>query len=73
LLAQVDASVGGKTGINFSGVKNLLGSITQPAAVVIDIDTVATLPAREKLSGFAEMIKHGAIADKGYFLWQMGY
>jgi 3-dehydroquinate synthase len=67
LLAQVDASVGGKTGINFSGVKNLLGSITQPAAVVIDIDTLATLSPREKRSGFAEMIKHGAIADKGYF------
>ncbi len=67
LLAQVDASIGGKTGINFSGVKNLLGSITQPAAVVIDVDTLETLPVREKRSGFAEMIKHGAIANRRFF------
>jgi 3-dehydroquinate synthase len=67
LLAQVDASIGGKTGINFNGVKNLLGVVSQPSQVVIDIDVLSTLPARELRSGFAEVVKHGLIADKGYF------
>ena len=67
LLAQVDASIGGKTGINFHGVKNLLGSIAQPVGVIIDIDTLATLPERELRSGFAEVVKHGLIADRAYF------
>lgn len=67
LLAQVDASVGGKVGINFLGIKNLIGSFQQPIAVIIDIDTLATLPKREFVSGFGEIIKHGAIADKEYF------
>ena len=67
LLAQVDASIGGKSGINFMGVKNLLGSIMQPIGIVVDIDTLATLPARELRSGFAEIIKHGLIADADYF------
>lgn len=67
LLAQVDASIGGKAGINFQGVKNLLGSIAQPIGVVIDIDTLSTLPERELRSGFAEVVKHGLIADRAYF------
>lgn len=67
LLAQVDASIGGKAGINFQGVKNLIGSIAQPVGIVIDIDALATLPERELRSGFAEVVKHGLIADRSYF------
>ncbi len=67
LLAQVDASVGGKVGINFLGIKNLIGTFQQPVAVIIDIDILSTLPQREFISGFAEIIKHGLIADKKYF------
>jgi 3-dehydroquinate synthase len=67
LLAQVDASIGGKSGINFKGVKNLIGSIAQPQGIVIDIDTLNTLPEREIRSGFAEIVKHGLIADQEYF------
>lgn len=67
LLAQVDASVGGKTGINFSGIKNLIGTFDQPKAVIIDTQTLKTLPKREFLSGFAEIIKHGLIKDEEYF------
>ncbi len=69
LLAQVDASIGGKTGINFSGVKNLLGAVSQPSHVVIDIDVLTTLPPREMRSGFAEIVKHGLIADAEYFAY----
>lgn len=67
LLAQVDASVGGKTGINFLGIKNLIGTFQQPIGVICDVDTLSTLPHREFVSGFAEVIKHGLIADKNYF------
>ena len=67
LLAQVDASVGGKVGINFAAVKNLIGSFQQPIAVIVDIGILSTLPQREFISGFAEIIKHGLIADKKYF------
>ncbi|MCB0339281.1 MAG: 3-dehydroquinate synthase [Bdellovibrionales bacterium] len=67
LLAQVDASVGGKVGVNFAGVKNLVGSFAPPLAVCIDVDTLATLPLRQYRSGFAEVIKHGLIRDKAYF------
>ena len=67
LLAQVDASIGGKAGINFLGIKNLIGSIAQPVGIVIDIDALATLPERELRSGFAEVVKHGLIADRAYF------
>lgn len=67
LLAQVDASVGGKVGINFAGIKNLIGTFQQPVTVIIDVDILSTLPKREFTSGFAEIIKHGAIADKKYF------
>lgn len=67
LLSAVDASVGGKVGINFEGVKNLIGSFNQPAAVLIDIETFKTLSEREFNSGFGEIIKHGIIADREYF------
>lgn len=67
LLSQVDASVGGKVGINLSGIKNLIGSFQQPIAVIIDVDLLSTLPRREFISGFAEIIKHGLITDRKYF------
>lgn len=67
LLAQVDASIGGKTGINLAGIKNVVGVIRQPTAVIIDTGTLSTLPQRELRSGFAEIVKHGLIADRSYF------
>lgn len=67
LLSSVDASVGGKVGIDFNGVKNLIGTFNQPIGVVIDIDTFNSLSDREFISGFAEIIKHGIIADTEYF------
>jgi 3-dehydroquinate synthase len=67
LLAQVDSSVGGKTGINHPLGKNMIGSFHQPRLVVIDVDTLSTLPDRELSAGLAEVIKHGAIADAAYF------
>lgn len=67
ILAQVDESVGGKTGIDFAGIKNLIGTFDQPKAVIIDIATVKTLTDRDFVSGFAEIIKHGLIADTAYF------
>lgn len=63
LLAMVDASVGGKTGVNLPQGKNLVGAFKQPALVVADTDLLATLPAAERRSGLAEIIKHGLIAD----------
>lgn len=66
LLAQVDASIGGKTGIDFGGVKNAIGAICQPIAVVSDIETLSTLPDREFIAGWAEVIKHGLVADERY-------
>jgi len=69
LLAQVDSSVGGKTGINHPLGKNMIGAFHQPRAVIADIDALQTLPARELAAGMAEVIKHGAIADAGYFEW----
>ena len=59
LLAQVDSSVGGKTGINHPGGKNLIGAFHQPSAVVSDTDTLQTLPPRELSAGLAEILKHG--------------
>jgi 3-dehydroquinate synthase len=69
LLAQVDSSVGGKTGVNLPAGKNLVGAFHQPRAVVIDTDTLATLPAREYRAGLAEVIKYGAIGDAEFFAW----
>ena len=67
LLSQVDSSVGGKTGVNFGGAKNLVGAFHQPRLVVIDPDTLRTLPLRERRSGLAEVIKYGIIGDKDFF------
>lgn len=67
LLSAVDASVGGKVGVDFAGVKNLIGSFNQPEAVIIDTDTFKSLPDREFISGFGEIIKHGLICDPNYY------
>jgi len=67
LLSQVDASVGGKTGIDIDNVKNMVGTFTLPQMVFIETAFLKTLPERELLSGFAEMIKHGLIYDKPYY------
>lgn len=67
LLSQVDASVGGKTGIDIDNVKNMVGTFALPQAVFIETSFLKTLPERELLSGFAEMIKHGLIVDKEYY------
>jgi len=69
LLAMVDSSVGGKTGVNLPAGKNLVGAFHQPRAVVADIDTLATLPAREYSAGLAEVVKGAAIGDAAFFQW----
>jgi 3-dehydroquinate synthase len=69
LLAQVDSSVGGKTGINHPLGKNMIGAFYQPQAVIADTATLDTLPARELSAGLAEVIKHGAITDAAFFDW----
>ena len=67
LLSMVDASVGGKTGVDLGALKNQVGVIINPQAVVIDTDFLATLPANEYRSGYAEMLKHGLIQDENYW------
>jgi 3-dehydroquinate synthase len=69
LLAMVDSSVGGKTAVDLPSGKNLVGAFHQPAAVLADIDTLATLPERELKAGLAEVIKYGAIFDVGFISW----
>jgi 3-dehydroquinate synthase len=69
LLAQVDSSVGGKTGINHPLGKNMIGAFHQPVAVIADLNTLRTLPPRELSAGLAEVIKHGAIADADFLDW----
>ncbi len=69
LLAQVDSSVGGKTGVNHPGGKNLIGAFYQPVAVVADTDTLVTLPPRELAAGLAEVIKYGCVWDASLFEW----
>ncbi len=69
LLAQVDSSVGGKTGINTKHGKNLVGAFHQPRLVLADIDALATLPRRELLAGYAEIAKYGLINDPAFFSW----
>ncbi|MET0232180.1 MAG: 3-dehydroquinate synthase [Rhodanobacteraceae bacterium] len=69
LLAMVDSSVGGKTGVNVDAGKNLVGAFHQPRAVFADIATLATLPPREFAAGLAEVVKYGAIGDESFFAW----
>jgi 3-dehydroquinate synthase len=69
LLAQVDSSVGGKTAVNHRLGKNMIGAFHQPRAVLIDIDTLKSLPDRQYKAGLAEVIKYGLIIDKDFFVW----
>jgi len=69
LLAQVDSSVGGKTGVNHALGKNMIGAFHQPRAVIADTDTLGTLPDRELSAGIAEIIKYGLIRDPDFFSW----
>lgn len=67
LLAMIDASIGGKTGVDVPAGKNLIGAFHQPRAVIADIATLRALPAKQRIRGIAEAIKHGVIADASYF------
>ena len=69
LLAQVDSSVGGKTGVDTSHGKNLVGAFHQPSLVLTDLDTLKTLPPREFRAGYAEVVKYGALGDAVFFRW----
>lgn len=69
LLAQVDSSVGGKTAVNHPLGKNMIGAFHQPGAVLIDINTLQTLPARELSAGLAEVVKYGLISDPPFYRW----
>ena len=69
LLAQIDSSVGGKTGVNTRQGKNLIGAFHQPRLVLADLAALATLPARELRAGYAEMIKYGVLGDADFFTW----
>jgi 3-dehydroquinate synthase len=73
LLAQVDSSVGGKTGINTAQGKNLVGAFHQPALVLADTGVLATLPDRDFLSGYGEVVKYGLLGDAGFFGWLEGH
>ena len=69
ILAQVDSSVGGKTGINTSQGKNLIGAFHQPRMVLADTDVLSTLPYRERQAGYAEIVKYGLLGDADFFDW----
>jgi 3-dehydroquinate synthase len=72
LLAQVDSSVGGKTGINSAQGKNLIGAFHQPSLVLADIDVLKTLPPRDFLAGYGEVVKYGLLGDAAFFDWLEG-
>ena len=67
LLAQVDSSVGGKVGVNLPGAKNMVGAFWQPRGVLVDVDVLQSLPAREYRAGLAEVVKYGVILDAEFF------
>src|SRR5581483_9955997 len=69
LVAQVDSSVGGKTGINAAHGKNTVGTFYQPRLVIADVSLLDSLPQREMLAGYAEVVKYGLIRDAGVFRW----
>ena len=69
LLAQVDSSVGGKTGVNTRHGKNLVGAFHQPSLVICDLDVLDTLPIRHMRAGYAEILKYGALGDEAFFSW----
>ena len=69
LLAQVDAAIGGKTGINTRQGKNLIGTFHQPSLVIADVDLLGSLPPREFLAGYAEVVKYGLLGDADFFSW----
>ena len=69
LLAQVDSSIGGKTGVDYHAYKNMVGAFYMPKLVYINVNTVKTLSERQYHSGLGEVIKHGLIRDKAYFEW----
>ena len=69
LLAQADASIGGKTGINSNQGKNLIGTYYQPDFILSDVSILKSLPQREMISGYGEILKHSIILDKKFFLW----
>jgi len=73
LLAQIDAAIGGKTGVNLGAGKNLVGSFHQPSAVVIDINALTTLPVREVVAGCCEMVKQGAVSSRQLFTQTVGF
>lgn len=69
LLSQVDSSIGGKTAVNATAGKNLIGAFHQPDLVLADMDVLASLPARELRAGYAEVVKYGALGDAAFFAW----
>jgi 3-dehydroquinate synthase len=69
LLAQVDSSIGGKTGVDFDGYKNMVGAFHMPRLVYINVATLASLTERQYFNGFAEVLKHGLIKDSAYYEW----
>ena len=69
LLAQVDSAIGGKTGINSTFGKNLIGAFYQPKLVLIDTSFLKSLPRKEMICGYAEILKHSIIKDKFFFNW----
>lgn len=69
LLAQTDSSIGGKTGVDFDGYKNMVGAFKMPRLVFINLSTLSTLPDRQFFSGFAEVMKHGLIKDASFYEW----
>ena len=68
-MAQVDASIGGKTAINSSEGKNVIGTFYQPDFVLTDLSILRSLPEREMICGYGEILKHSLIKDKKFFLW----